>query len=205
MAIKMNATNFQTNKEFRQNVDIRKKIKQGIKKRAIFLPPEDFAYGVPNRPSTPMKNVVNNEYGNVAEEEIKKDYQTFITEKNRRRAGPPKVVPRFINPKVFELRAKEEEKKKQEAEEAALKLDYVPPEEELPPEPEKPLYKLKMFQNVGSKVAEQIKQFKTYQPYKKKNNLDDLIEKVQGEITQAEQLQQGIQQNYQEKQQPVPV
>ena len=108
----MNATNFQTNKEFRQNVDIRKKIKQGIKKRAIYLPPEDFAYGVPNRPSTPMKNVVNNEYGNVAEEEIKKDYQTFITEKNRRRAGPPKVVPRFINPKVFELRAKEEEKKK---------------------------------------------------------------------------------------------
>ena len=81
MAIKMNATNFQTNKEFRQNVDIRKKIKQGIKKRAIYLPPEDFAYGVPNRPSTPMKNVVNNEYGNVAEEEIKKDYQTFITEK----------------------------------------------------------------------------------------------------------------------------
>ena len=76
------------------------------------MPPEDFAYGVPNRPSTPMKNVVNNEYGNVAEEEIKKDYQTFITEKNRRRAGPPKVVPRYINPKVFELRAKEEEKKK---------------------------------------------------------------------------------------------
>jgi hypothetical protein len=34
--------------------------------------------------------------------------------------------------------------------------------------------------------------------------LDDLIEKVQGEITQAEQLQQGIQQNYQEKQ-PVPI
>ena len=62
-----------------------------------------------------------------------------------------------------------------------------------------------MFQNVGSKVAEHIKQFKTYHPYKKKNNLDDLIEKVQGEITQAEQLQQGIQQNYQEKQQPVPV
>ena len=85
-----------------------------------------------------------------------------------------------------------------------MKLDYVPPEEEIPPEPEKPLYKLKMFQNVGSKVAEQIKQFKTYQPYKKKNNLDDLIEKVQGEITQAEQLQQGIQQNYQEKQ-PVPI
>ena len=57
---------------------------------------------------------------------------------------------------------------------------------------EKPLYKLKMFENVGSKVAEQIKQFKTYHPYKKKSfkcqddGLDHLINKVQGEIQQQE-------------------
>ena len=53
---------------------------------------------------------------------------------------------------------------------------------------EKPLYKLKMFQDVGSKVAEEVKLFKTYHPYKKKKKTDDgvdyLINKVQGEIQQ---------------------
>ena len=53
---------------------------------------------------------------------------------------------------------------------------------------EKPLYKLKMFQDVGSKVAEEVKLFKTYHPYKKRKKNDDgvdyLINKVQGEIQQ---------------------
>ena len=53
---------------------------------------------------------------------------------------------------------------------------------------DKPLYKLKMFQDVGSKVAEEVKLFKTYHPYKKKKKVDDgvdyLINKVQGEIEQ---------------------
>ena len=53
---------------------------------------------------------------------------------------------------------------------------------------EKPLYKLKMFQDVGSKVAEEVKLFKTYHPYRKKKKVDDgvdyLINKVQGEIEQ---------------------
>ena len=59
---------------------------------------------------------------------------------------------------------------------------------------DKPLYKLKMFQDVGSKVAEEIKLFKTYHPYKKKKKNEDgvdyLINKVQGEI------QQNQNQNY---------
>ena len=45
-----------------------------------------------------------------------------------------------------------------------------------------------MFQDVGSKVAEEVKLFKTYHPYKKKKKVDDgvdyLINKVQGEIEQ---------------------
>jgi membrane-anchored protein YejM (alkaline phosphatase superfamily) len=56
---------------------------------------------------------------------------------------------------------------------------------------DKPLYKLKMFQSVGSKIAESIKQFKTYHPYKKRekssdNGIDNVINKVQEEIKQKE-------------------
>ena len=48
-----------------------------------------------------------------------------------------------------------------------------------------------MFQNVGSKIAESIKQFKTYHPYKKReklndNGINDVINKVQEEIKQKE-------------------
>ena len=61
---------------------------------------------------------------------------------------------------------------------------------------EKPLYKLRMFQDVGSKVAEGIKAFKTYKPFKTESNvkenkkeddgLNNIIEKVQGEIKEQE-------------------
>ena len=47
--------------------------------------------------------------------------------------------------------------------------------EEEKKEPEKPLYKLKMFQNVGSKVAEGLKKFKTYKPH---NSINCLKEKI---------------------------
>jgi len=45
---------------------------------------------------------------------------------------------------------------------------------------EKPMYKMKMFQDVGSKVKENLKGFKTYA--EKSENIDDLIEKVQNEL-----------------------
>lgn len=45
---------------------------------------------------------------------------------------------------------------------------------------EKPMYKLKMFQDVGSKVQENLKGFKTY--VQKKDNMDNLIEKVENEL-----------------------
>ena len=61
---------------------------------------------------------------------------------------------------------------------------------------EKPLYKLRMFQDVGSKVTEGIKAFKTYKPFKTESNvrenkkeddgLNNIIEKVQGEIKEQE-------------------
>ena len=58
LAIKMNATNFNTNKDFRKNIDIRQKVRHGKIEKKIYLPPEEFAYGLPNRPPTPFKDVI---------------------------------------------------------------------------------------------------------------------------------------------------
>ena len=104
--------------------------------------------------------------------------------------------------------------KKKEEERKANSLDYVPNEEENKKQEnkkdeneeeeteeqkeQKPLYKLKMFQNVGSRVAESIKQFKTFKQYRLKkpvednNGIDTIINKVQNEIKQQEQIEQPM-------------
>ena len=202
----MNATNFATNKDFRKTVDIRQKMRHGKIEKKIYLPPEDFAYGLPNRPPTPFKDVIYNAYGNLAEDVIRNEYNNFIRERSVKNLRPPKVIPRYINPKVEELRKKEMEKR-------AGSLSYYDGDNydafQQTKKDEKPLYKLKMFQDVGSKVAEEIKLFKTYHPYKKKKKNEDgvdyLINKVQGEIQQNQghdvnQYQPN--QNYQQQYQP---
>ena len=185
LAIKMHAANYKDIKDFRKSLDIKQKKKKGSKNIKIILPPDDFVYGLPNRPPTPIKGVINNEYGNRAEVIIKNEYRKFIKNKSQKNIRPPKVIPRFINPLVEEMKKKEEERKKNS-------LDANLDDEELfGKKDEKPLYKLKMFQNVGSKIAESIKQFKTYHPYKKREKLNDnginnVINKVQEEIKQKE-------------------
>jgi hypothetical protein len=181
----MNATNFGTNKDFRKTVDIRQKMRHGKIERKIYLPPEQFAYGLPNRPPTPFRDVIYNAYGNRAEDIIRNEYDCYIKERSVKSTRPPKVVPRYINPKVEELKKREMEKK------AGCFTGYDAPMDVMQQtrKNEKPLYKLKMFQDVGSKVAEEVKLFKTYHPYKKKKKVEDdgvdyLINKVQGEIEQ---------------------
>jgi len=51
---------------------------------------------------------------------------------------------------------------------------------------EKILYKMKMFDNVDSKVKKNLTNFKTYDPnvVPQKDNIDRLIEKVEREIEQ---------------------
>ena len=46
----MNAANYKAIKDFRKGIDIKQKIKVGSKDRKIILPPDDFTYGMPNRP-----------------------------------------------------------------------------------------------------------------------------------------------------------
>ena len=184
LAIKMNAANYKAIKDFRKSIDIKQKVKHGSKNKKIILPPENFVYGMPNRPPTPIKEVINNDYGNRAEAIIRNEYRRFIKQKSHANLRPPKVVPRYINPLVEELKKREEERKKNS-------LDEPYDEELFGKKDDKPLYKLKMFQSVGSKIAENIKQFKTYHPYKKKekvkdDGIDNLINKVQEEIKQKE-------------------
>ena len=123
-----------------------------------------------NEPHSPIKDIINNVYGNKAEIEIRKSYEHFLEEKNVVKRLITRVTPHYIQMK--------ERKKRQETVE------------------EKPLYKLRMFQDVGSKVTEGIKAFKTYKPFKTESNvkenkkeddgLNNIIEKVQGEIKEQE-------------------
>ena len=181
----MNATNFGTNKDFRKTVDIRQKVRHGKIERKIYLPPEDFAYGLPNRPPTPFKDVIYNAYGNRAEDIIRNEYGNYIRERSVKNMRPPEVITRYINPKAEEYKKRDLEKKAGGLTSYNTGFDMEDPYQT---KNEKPLYKLKMFQDVGSKVAEEVKLFKTYHPYKKKKKVDDgvdyLINKVQGEIEQ---------------------
>ena len=129
--------------------------------RPIMLPEEGFAYGIANKPGTPMKNVMYNYYGNLAEEQIRKSYEDYFTEKSKVKKLVIKKTPHF--------------KKMQELRKSMAKGHEV--------QEQKPLYKLKMFQDVPSKVKYQINQFKTS---KKKNNLI----KKEGETDAANIAQQ---------------
>ena len=106
----MNATNFGTNKDFRKTVDIRQKVRHGKIERKIYLPPEDFAYGLPNRPPTPFKDVIYNAFGNRAEDIIRNEYGNYIRERSVKNSRPPEVITRYINPKAEEYKMRDVER-----------------------------------------------------------------------------------------------
>lgn len=163
----MNAANYQAFRDFRKNVDIKQKIKHGCIDRRIHLPKEDFTYGKPNRPPTPIKDIINNNYGNMAEISIRNEYKNFL-KKIRSQSNIS------INRKLAQMRKMLEEKRKKMQEDRnerkGLGMGDKPEFNTI--KLEKPLYKLKMFQDVGSKVAEGLKLFKSYRPPKKKIKID---------------------------------
>ena len=69
VAIKEKAHTSQRQYELRKMVDIRIMQAQGTQNYPIKLPQEEFIYGKPNRPSTPIKDVVTNFYGDVGEQQ----------------------------------------------------------------------------------------------------------------------------------------
>lgn len=135
--------------------------------QVIGATPENFIYGMKNRPHTPIKDIINNVYGNKAEVDIRRSYERFLQERNVVKKLVAKVTPYYLKMKA---------KKKGH--------DVIK---------EKPMYKLKMFQDVGSKVTEGIKAFKTYKPFKTEGNANDIVKKVQEEIKEKENKEHEIQ------------
>ena len=157
--------------------NIRKKIKIGQKPKKLVYASRSQVYGLPSPKNEPIANLIYNIYGNESEEILNKNYEEFIAQKSKINKTE-KVVPRFISPKVEEMKIKEENRK------ANIFDNYT----------EKPLYKLKMFQDIGSKVAENIRKFRSFKPLMQKNinksqefdlnGVDKLIEKLQNDIEQ---------------------
>ena len=56
---------------------------------------KEIVFGMKNKPSTPMKNVINYEYGNKAEKEIVKRYEVFIKNKEKFVKMKPKLTEHF--------------------------------------------------------------------------------------------------------------
>jgi len=189
LSIKMGAANHGANKDFIKSVDLHQRLHHFSQNKKPILPDDKFIYGLPSPKNENISNIINYTYGNKAEEIIRKEYEDFIQRKSKI-IKTPKVVPRFISPKVEEMKKKEEERK-------ANSLDE-PIEEEK--KEEKPLYKLKMFMNVGSKVAEGIKAFKSYKPFNVKksnkiknedNKMDKIINDVKDDIEKKETIEKN--------------
>lgn len=61
--------------EFRKTNDARMKEATGIPNKVNKLPSEDFTYGMPLRPSTPIRDVMGNFFGEMAESEMTYKYE----------------------------------------------------------------------------------------------------------------------------------
>ena len=167
-----------TEKEMREKLsNIRKKVKIGKRLPFKMVRSSSYACGLSTPKNENIANLIYNIYGNKAEELLNKNYEEFITEKSRRKFIFSSS-PRYINPKVEEMKKKEEERK-------AYMLSDINIHKK---EEKRVLYKLKMFQNVGSKVTENIKKFKTFKPImSNKNNNKSIIKEIQNDIKKKEQ------------------
>ena len=156
-------------------MDLQQQLPKGKLEKKIYLPPENFSYGIKNLPSTPIKHVINYDYSNVAEEKLKRSYSQLIIDRSKIEKSFPKT--RIIFEKI------QEEKKR----EKSLKEEKK----------NKKVYKIKKFLNVESKVMESLQKFKTYLPNifrnsMRKDDLDDMIVKIQNDINALDQKQSII-------------
>lgn len=70
---------------------MRVKVKEGQKYYDIKLPPEEFIYGIPNRPSTPIKNVICNTYATGPAEQLKEEREAVFKVLAENDNQPPAV------------------------------------------------------------------------------------------------------------------
>jgi len=85
---------FSSSKHFRDMAQINDGVriipKAGTKVIPIVLPEEEFRFGICNRPSTPMNNVMSNNYGNNAAAVSEDIYYNRAAESNQPRSIRPK-------------------------------------------------------------------------------------------------------------------
>ncbi|EGR34609.1 hypothetical protein IMG5_006080 [Ichthyophthirius multifiliis] len=60
--------------QYRKQVDARKKLEKGHNALPLYIPEEEFRYGMPNRSSTPMKLVIGNCYGLEYQQRLEQEY-----------------------------------------------------------------------------------------------------------------------------------
>lgn len=150
MALRAGAFSLEKHKEFLKGLDIKKQFKYSQRDRYIDLPPDEFSYGLKNRPSTPIKDVINGGYGNRAAKGIRKKYQVFYEEKSKVKKLFVKRTPHFK--KLLESR----------------KLNQQSVEE-------KP-FKMKLFANIPSKLGEDFKRFKSMRKLNKNMSADNIFD-----------------------------
>lgn len=88
-----------------------------------------MVFGVKNRPSTPIADVINFEYANRAEKKLLDKYETFIKKKEKK----VKLLPRLNKHYEILVKMRQENEKK--------KLEVKEP------------YKMKIFKNIKPKVV----------------------------------------------------
>ena len=92
--------------DFRKDHEIKVKVKEGQKYYGVSIPNEDFCYGVANRPSTPIKEVICNVYAD-REEELKKERDAVMNMLSKDKKSPPKVEVAHKQGKVAPNKKKE--------------------------------------------------------------------------------------------------
>lgn len=120
------------------------------------MPAEDFIYGKRNRTPTPVKQVINNDYGNNGKLALTNMYNHFISSSMSQTKLAPKST-RTFNNRLEKVRANKQ------------------------PEAEAEPYKMKLFSQVESKIKTGLKREKSVSYLDKANNLNDidrLIQKV---------------------------
>jgi len=75
---------------FRKDNEIKVKVKEGQKYYGVSIPNEEFTYGVSNRPSTPIKEVICNVYAEQ-ELEAKRERDAVMNMLHKDKKSPPKV------------------------------------------------------------------------------------------------------------------
>merc|ERR1712166_611679 len=76
----------------------------------LCIPDSDFYYGVPNRPSTPVKKVINNDYGNESEKIMVNNYANMMAIASQKiKFTPAQTKAANLNREINNMKLKQRE------------------------------------------------------------------------------------------------